>query len=103
MARTTPLILAVGLVVAMQHTALAQDRRGNPAHGRAVAEAMCSECHGRNGVPGLRAIAHVPSTTALSLRVALQTTHTRTKMPNLVLTRRETDDVIAYILSLAGK
>ena len=53
---------------------------------------------GRKGGPDLTAIANLPSTTALSLRVFLQSSH-RT-MPNLIIGRADTDDLIAYILSL---
>ncbi len=105
------LIFALGLVMAMGETASAQGLRGNAAKGRGVAETQCGECHGigfegfwmRSGVPSFPVIADLPSTTALRLRAALQTTHTRTRMPNLLLTRADTDDVIAYILSLAQK
>ena len=41
------------------------------------------------------------ATTPLSLRVFLQTSHNR--MPNLSLSRDQTDNVAAYILSLRGK
>lgn len=111
MGRALPLIFALGLLMAMGETALAQGLRGNAAKGRGVAEAQCGECHGigfegfwmRSGVPSFPVIADLPSTTALSLRVILRTTHTRGRMPNLLLTRADTDDVIAYILSLAQK
>ena len=105
------LLFALGLLMAMGETASAQGLRGTAAKGRGVAEAQCGECHGigfegfwmRTGVPSFPVIADLPSTTALSLRVVLQTTHTRGRMPNLLLTRADTDDVIAYILSLAQK
>jgi hypothetical protein len=54
-----------------------------------------------DAVPAFPAVARMPSTTALSLRVFLQTPHAR--MPNLHLSRDETDDVIAYILSLRDR
>lgn len=105
------LIVALGLLMAMGEAASAQGLRGNAAKGRGVAATQCGDCHGigfegfwmRSGVPSFPVIADLPSTTALSLRVVLQTTHTRTRMPNLLLTLEETDDVIAYILSLARK
>jgi mono/diheme cytochrome c family protein len=46
-------------------------------------------------------VAKLPSTTALSLRVFLQTSHKN--MPNFTLNRTEADDVIAYILSRKRK
>jgi hypothetical protein len=49
-------------------------------------------------VPAFSAIAAMPSTTARSLEVFLKTSHPT--MPNLMLSTRERDDLIAYILSL---
>ncbi len=43
----------------------------------------------------------MPSTTALSLRVFLQTPHAR--MPDLNLTQDEIGDVAAYILTLKAR
>ena len=40
----------------------------------------------------------MPSTTALSLKVFLRSNHN--EMPNLIIPDSETDDLIAYILSL---
>ena len=83
---------------------------GDPAAGRRLAEAWCSGCHvigpGASGpasdaVPTFPGVARMPSTTELSLRVFLQSPHSR--MPNWQLSRAETDDVIAYILSLRGR
>jgi hypothetical protein len=51
-------------------------------------------------VPTFTAIASMPSTTPIALRVYLQTPHAR--MPDLHLSRDETDNLIAYILSLRG-
>ena len=57
-------------------------------------------CHGamNNKAPAFSAVAAMPSTTARSLSVFLRTSHPT--MPNLMLTNTETEDVIAYILSL---
>lgn len=76
--------------------------------GQSLAAKFCSECHliGRepqaNGLVGLPflAIAVLPSTTALSLSVFLQSHHQR--MPSLRLDRDEMDAIIDYILSLKG-
>jgi mono/diheme cytochrome c family protein len=51
--------------------------------------------------PSFLEVAAHPATTALSLRVFLQTPHAT--MPNLMLTPEETDDVISYILTLRGE
>jgi mono/diheme cytochrome c family protein len=72
-----------------------------------LAETWCSSCHvvapsaqtgARTGVPTFTAVASIPSTTSIALRAFLQTPQAR--MPDLHLSRDETDDLIAYILSL---
>jgi mono/diheme cytochrome c family protein len=79
----------------------------HPAAGRQLAEAQCAECHQVEGravtrldqaAPAFADIADQISTTELSLRAFLRTPHPN--MPNFRLTREETDDVVAYILSL---
>ena len=47
---------------------------------------------------GFRAIANRTSTTALSLKVFMKTSHHR--MPNLIITPDQADDLTNYILSL---
>ncbi|MBX6745690.1 MAG: cytochrome c [Acetobacteraceae bacterium] len=80
---------------------------GDLAAGRRLAETWCSNCHvigpnvtgpGSDAVPTFPNIARMPSTTAMSLRVFLQTPHAR--MPDIQMSREQVDDVIAYILSL---
>ncbi len=83
---------------------------GDAEAGRSLASTWCSNCHvtdpGTSGpatdaVPTFSHVARMPFTTATSLRVFLQTPHAR--MPNLQLSRTETDDLIAYILSLRDR
>jgi mono/diheme cytochrome c family protein len=50
--------------------------------------------------PAFQAAADDPAVTEVALRVFLQTPHAN--MPDLRLTPAQTDDVIAYILSLKG-
>lgn len=80
---------------------------GDPVAGRIFAERECGDCHDisreggdypLNPAPSFLDVATQRSTTALSLRVFLRSTHR--EMPDLILTQREQDDVIAYILSL---
>ena len=79
---------------------------GNPSSGRQIVMTTCSSCHytfatkrSKTEVPpSFEDIANLASTTALSLKVFLRSNHKR--MPNLILTDAETDDVIAYILNL---
>jgi mono/diheme cytochrome c family protein len=85
----------------------AEEFLGDPAAGRRLAEDVCSACHviapGHASTTDVEApafpdLANTPRVTALSLRAFLQTPHER--MPDLHLDRDETDNVIAYILSL---
>jgi mono/diheme cytochrome c family protein len=74
--------------------------------GHRLAEAWCTTCHATdsnaggtsNTAPDFVAIANQPATTALSLKVFLQTSHR--SMPNLVLTPEQADDLASYILSM---
>ena len=86
---------------------LAAQEIGDLTTGKQLAESWCSSCHvvtpssqsgAATGVPTFAAVARMPSSTAMSLRAFLQTPHAR--MPDLHLSRDETDDLIAYILSL---
>lgn len=86
--------------------ARAQVPVGDAVNGAAIAERWCTSCHavgpasGRatDGAPTLQSVADRASTTVMSLQVFLRTPHAR--MPDLSLTREETDDLIAYILGL---
>jgi mono/diheme cytochrome c family protein len=80
---------------------------GDPDAGRALAERWCANCHvveasqrdaTANGAPTFTAVARMPSTTEVSLKVFLLTPHDR--MPDLHLTNAERDNVVSYILSL---
>jgi mono/diheme cytochrome c family protein len=74
--------------------------------GRQVAIELCSSCHRVTGGPRLSgqnvasffAIANLPSTTALSLKVFLRSNHKG--MPNLIVSESDSDELIDYILSL---
>ncbi len=101
------LALAVMILLsAAISNAAAQD--GDIAAGRAFAREACKLCHvvepeerpTRTLVigPAFHDIANTPGMTGTALRVFLTTSHP--KMPNLILTREQTADVIAYILSL---
>jgi cytochrome c len=78
----------------------------NGSPGRRLAEAWCKDCHAIDaagggvaiGPPAFVAIANRPATTALSLKVFLQTSHP--SMPNLILKPDESDSLVNYILSL---
>ena len=76
------------------------------AAGHKLAEAWCRSCHAidattagtQAGAPDFIAVANMPSTTELSVKVFLQSSHR--SMPNLVLTPEQRDDLASYILSL---
>ena len=81
--------------------------RGNPADGHLLATTWCSSCHqigpqagssANDVVPSFPAVAVMPSTTEMSIRVFLSTSHA--VMPNYQLTQVQIADVGAYILSL---
>jgi mono/diheme cytochrome c family protein len=83
---------------------------GDAEEGRRLATAWCSECHqvgpgklstANDAVPSYQAIAAMPSTTAMSIRAFLSTSHQ--VMPNFNLTEAQIRDVATYILSLRGR
>ena len=90
----------------------ASDGLGNPVFGRRIADDFCSQCHivapekepgrgelgGRKVAPDLTQRVRDPGVTELALRTYLQTSHPR--MPNIMLKQEETDDLIAYLLTL---
>lgn len=80
---------------------------GDPRAGRRMSETWCANCHriapdgpgpANDAAPAFAAIAAMPSTTELSLRAFLQSSHRN--MPNYQLSLDQTDNVVAYILSL---
>ncbi len=108
MSRTSCVFVAsVSLAIIASANVYADELLGDPMAGRKLAEDVCSACHvigsGQASTtdvdaPDFADLANEPRVTALSLRVFLQTPHER--MPDLRLDREETDNVIAYILSL---
>lgn len=87
--------------------AAAQQLPGDPQAGHAIAERSCAHCHlvgggdhqsTVDGVPTFAALARDPAMTVSRLDGFMQAPHP--PMPDLALTRREINDVTAYILSL---
>jgi mono/diheme cytochrome c family protein len=85
----------------------AQSMSGDPVEGESFAREICATCHdvekGRHGIslegaPAFQDVADDSAMTSLALRVFLRSPHE--VMPDLMLSDTETDDVIAYILSL---
>lgn len=83
----------------------AADLPGDPRIGQRLAQDICAECHAvasDQPDPGIgptfaEAVDH-PSVTEMSLRAFLQTAHAT--MPDIRLSRDETDDIVAYLLTL---
>ncbi len=107
----------VGLIlasVAMPSARAATDGPGGPGYGRQLTEDICGECHRVSATPtakrppmqedlaapDLTERMRDPSMTELALRSYLQTSHP--VMPNIRLNRDETDDIVAYLMSLKG-
>jgi mono/diheme cytochrome c family protein len=97
------LFIAAALAVPVEVLAQPDNRH---SLGRQVAIELCSSCHQvaeersqpRQNVASFFAIANLPSTTALSLKVFLRSNHKG--MPNLIVSESDSDDLIDYILSL---
>lgn len=105
-----PRLLLIGagtLMMTLGTTANAEELLGDPIAGRQLAHDLCAACHvvepglepaSNIEAPAFPDLAKQPGITALSLRVFLQTPHER--MPDIRLSREDTDNVIAHILSL---
>jgi mono/diheme cytochrome c family protein len=86
--------------------AAAQDAQ----QGREIALRWCSSCHvvertatsaPTDGLPTFPGIAARPGLSADQLRAAMNPQHSR--MPDLALSKRQQDDLVAYIYSLRAK
>jgi cytochrome c len=104
--RSLQLIALLAMVLATRVAWAAGDTTDVSA-GRELALNWCSECHlvvenqdrvPSDAVPTFLAIANHRSTTELGLRVFLTSPHGA--MPNIMLTREQIDEIVAYILSL---
>ena len=83
----------------------------DPTTGEQIAKAECASCHAIGDdldakspdpkAPRFVDVAHMPSTTELSLKVFLRSSHRN--MPNFILSREEIDSLASYILGLGGK
>jgi mono/diheme cytochrome c family protein len=80
---------------------------GNIAQGADLVRELCTACHSVEkgervtslvGAPSFQDVADDPAITAIALGVFFRSPHET--MPNLILNRAETDNAIAYILSL---
>jgi cytochrome c2 len=99
--------LIIAILMAITSTSYGQSGLGDSSQGHELARAVCAECHrvekGQKSrklsfAKAFQEIANNPARSELSLRVFLRSPHRN--MPNLVLSEAETDNLIAYILSL---
>ena len=86
--------------------ALAPAFAANPTHGGEIAKRWCASCHvvaddqshGADNVPTFASIGRRPGVTADSIATFLRDPHP--KMPDMQLSRPESEDLAAYIVSL---
>jgi mono/diheme cytochrome c family protein len=99
------MVAVIALVLAGPH-AYSQEH-GDWRKGRGLARGVCAECHAvrarelrspNANAPRFTTIASTPGMTAMALNAALHTSHPT--MPNVVLDADDTNNVVAYILSL---
>jgi cytochrome c len=99
-------VLAALLFVRLHNASAATLPPDSASPGHRLADAWCKQCHAiepgtsgtANTAPDFPAIANQPSTTALSLKVFLKTSHR--SMPNLMIAPDQADDLVDYIISL---
>lgn len=99
--------LICAAAIALSAAPLAAQSTGDPRAGRAFAEEVCADCHAVAAKPEVMAadgprsfieISRDPQFTETALRVFLRTPHDR--MPDYLLSREQTDDIVAYFQSL---
>lgn len=104
-----PAILFAALALAVTAATAWAASVGDTRAGKALAVRICHDCHvvapnmekpynAAFGAPSFLNLADDAAVTEFRLRRFLSTPHFR--MPNIKLSEKETDDVIAYILSL---
>lgn len=101
LASLTLLLLQLGAAHAAQDANLVQQ-------GKTLAQSLCAECHTFGGAMrsdraalDFAAIGAMPSTTLLSLRVFLKSSHRL--MPDLILEEAQIEALSAFILDLGRK
>ena len=99
-------LLTIGILLLSISTVRAAEHVGDAAEGKRVAAMSCANCHDVAGTTKSPPGAAPPfvtvarsGTDAAKLRMFLRLPHG--KMTNVLLTERNTDDVVSYIQSLA--
>jgi len=106
--RISPILVGLG-IACLASSALAQS--ASPSLGEQIAKSNCVACHQmapdvpakdlQSGAPSFVDVANMPSTTELSIKVFLRSSHR--SMPNFILSPEEVDSIAAYIVSLKKK
>ncbi len=98
-------VLTGATVLAALVAAAPVQAAGDAAAGHALAQRWCTSCHvvdsataGSDAAPAFSAIVNRAKRTPGTLRAWLAAPHP--PMPNLSLSRREVDDIVAYLDSL---
>jgi mono/diheme cytochrome c family protein len=111
--RTMPAVALLAVLGALTIAAAIADAQtaGNARSGRRFALEVCTPCHvvtpdqvspQRFSIgPDFRTIANTAGMTETALHLFL--THPHPRMPNLILSPQEQDDVVAYILTLRDR
>ena len=97
--------LVAAAILAAQSPVLAQSV-GDAVSGREIATNRCSSCHrvlpmtlaDTADPPSFQSVADLPSTTGISLNAFLHSNHRN--MPDFIISSADSNDLIAYILSL---
>ncbi len=96
------------IVLGCGGNAYAADHVGDPVAGKKTSDSLCSQCHDTTGnatpqnppgnAPAFISLAQSQEQTHQKLRRTLTLPHGR--MVNLIVTGRDAEDVVSYILSL---
>jgi len=101
-----PALRTLAAGVMLLATQVSDGQAADPQHGGELARRWCAACHvvassqqsGADMVPSFQSIARRPGFNARALAFFLLDPHP--KMPDMALSRREADDLAAYIASL---
>ena len=100
--------IAIAVVLAVGAVAAAQDFPGDPVAGQAYADKACRSCHDMTGSGGksrsarsFQEIGQDPRMAPMAL-IAWLTAVSHPTMPNLILSREDARNVVAFILGLPG-
>lgn len=105
--KSLPTLVLVAFTLMAGASLGAAQEVGDARAGQAYADGVCAECHAvkkgqrvspHERAPAFEVVANTRGMTEMALRVWFQSPHP--SMPNLMLKEKQSDDLIAYILSL---